>query len=160
MLSRLHEHPEARGGGVVALVALVLMPLGSTGRVAAASQIDEVVSGYGRAIRFSGCDWLAKTSNILVGPGPNFFSDSLDNVWTDDQDRLHLRLARDNSGNWQAAEVVLQASLGYGTYRFQLDTPAENLDPRVVLGMFTWNDDPTDSHRELDIELALSLIHI
>jgi hypothetical protein len=139
---------------VALLVALILTTLGGAGWVAAASQTDQVISGYGRGLHFSGCDWLAKTSNVLVGPGPNYFSDSPDNVWTDDQGRLHLRLAQDDSGNWQAAEVVLQASLGYGDYQFALDSAAGALDPRVVLGLFTWNDDPTDNHRELDIELA------
>ena len=114
----------------------------------------EVVSGYGRGLRFSGYDWLAKTSTVLVGPGPNYFSDGPDNVWIDDQDRMHLRLTRDATSRWWASEVVLQASLGYGSYTFKLDGPPNELDVYVVFGMFTWNDDPTDSHRELDIELA------
>ena len=114
----------------------------------------DLVSGYGRALRFAGYDWLAKTSNVLVGPGPNYFSDSPDNVWLDDQGRLHLRVARDATGQWQAAEVVLQRSFGYGTYTFKLDGPPNELDVNVVFGMFTWNDDPAENHRELDIEIA------
>jgi hypothetical protein len=153
VLSWLPEHPRVCRRGLAVLVAFVLTTLGGTGGVVAAPH-DEVVSGYGRTIRFAGRDWLAKTSNVLVGPGPNYFSDSPDHIWLDDQDRLHLRIAPDASGNWQAAEVVLQASLGYGSYRFSLDSPAETLDPRAVLGLFTWNDDPTDNHRELDIELS------
>jgi hypothetical protein len=35
-----------------------------------------------------------------------------------------------------------------------VDGPLETIDPNVVLGLFTWNDDPAQSHRELDIEFA------
>ena len=118
------------------------------------AEATEIVSGYGRTLHFAGYDWLAKTSSVLVGPGPNYFSDSLDNVWIDSQGSLHLRLTRDASGQWSSCEVVLQRSLGYGTYTFQLDATSNELDVNAVLGMFTWNDDPTDNHRELDIEIA------
>jgi hypothetical protein len=114
----------------------------------------EIVSGYGRALRFAGFDWLAKTSNVLVGPGPNYFSDSSDNVSVDDQGRLHLHVTRDASGQWRASEVVVQQSFGYGTYTFKLDGPPNELDVNVIFGMFTWNDDPAEHHRELDIEIA------
>jgi hypothetical protein len=50
--------------------------------------------------------------------------------------------------------VVLQSSPDYGTYRFYLDSPVDNLDPNVVLGLFTWNDDPAYNNREMDIEFA------
>ena len=36
-----------------------------------------------RWISFSGYDWWPKTSTDLVGPGPNYFSDSTNNVWLD-----------------------------------------------------------------------------
>jgi hypothetical protein len=134
----------------LASVACVL----ATNPLVSRAQTSDVISGYGRTLHFSGYDWRAKTSSVLVGPGPNYFSDSLDNVWTDDQDRLHLRLTRDSNGQWRASEVVLQASLGYGSYSFELDGPPRELDVNVVFGMFTWNDDPTDNHRELDIEIA------
>ena len=29
-----------------------------------------------------------------------------------------------------------------------------NLDPNVVLGLFTWSDDPAQAHREIDYEAA------
>ena len=58
------------------------------------------------------------------------------------------------AGKWVCAEVVLQQTLGYGTYRFYLDSPVDSLDPNVVLGLFTWNDDPAFNNRELDIEFA------
>ena len=54
----------------------------------------------------------------------------------------------------QAAEVILNESLGYGTYSFTVSSPIGDLDPNVVLGLFTWSDDPAYHHREIDVEFA------
>lgn len=106
-----------------------------------------------KALRFSGQDWSVKTSAGLVGPGPNYFSDAPRSVWVDRAGRLHLRLEQ-REGRWQCAEVISKRSFGYGRYRFYLDSPAGALDPNVVLGIFTWNDDPAYTHREIDIEFS------
>lgn len=101
-------------------------------------------------IHWSGYDWDVKAYSRKIGPGPNFFSAS--NVRVDADGRLHLAIAK--SGNkWTTAEVILHGSFGYGTYTWVLRTPAP-LDPNVVLGLFTWNDDPAYNHREIDIEFA------
>jgi hypothetical protein len=105
-------------------------------------------------LSFAGYDWRVKsTGNCQWGPGPNYYSDSTNNVWLDSQQRLHLRLTHRNN-QWQCAEVGLGRSLGYGTYKFLLETPADNFDPNVVLGFFTWSDDAAFNHRELDIEFS------
>lgn len=106
-----------------------------------------------RTLQFSGYEWTVKSSDRPVGPGPNYFSDSSENVTVDDQGRLHLHITR-RDGRWYCAEVISTRSFGYGTYRFYLDTVVDNLDPQVVLGMFTWNDDPAYNHREIDIEVS------
>jgi len=107
-----------------------------------------------RHIAFSGHDWLVKNSaDTRLGPGPNYFSDSTRNVWVDELGRLHLRIEK-RTGRWYSAEVISAASFGYGTYRWYLDSPVDRLDVNVVLGLFTWNDDPAHNHRELDIEFA------
>jgi hypothetical protein len=49
---------------------------------------------------------------------------------------------------------VSQLSFGHGAYRWYLDSAVDNLNPDVVLGLFTWNDDPAFDHRELDIEFS------
>jgi hypothetical protein len=106
-----------------------------------------------RTVSFSGATWTVKTSARKAGPGPNYFSDSDDNVSVDAQGRLHLRITR-HQDRWDCAEIIHTASLGYGAYRFYLDSPVDNLDPNVVLGLFTWNDQPAYAHREIDIELS------
>src|SRR5256885_3597274 len=35
-----------------------------------------------------------------------------------------------------------------------LDARLDNLDPKVVLGFFTWSDDPAFTHREMDFEFS------
>jgi hypothetical protein len=116
--------------------------------------VDVTAASVERHISFSGFDWRVKNSaDALLGPGPNYFSDSTRNVWVDDTGRLHLRIEK-RGGRWYSAEVVSSASFGYGTYRWYLDSRVDNLDPNVVLGLFTWNDDPAYNHRELDIEFA------
>jgi len=104
-------------------------------------------------VAFSGYSWGVKASTEPAGPGPNLFSDSPENVWADAAGQLHLRITARN-GVWRAAEVVLDHSLGYGTYRFTIASPVGRLDPNVVLGLFTWSDDPAYNHREIDIEVA------
>ena len=43
---------------------------------------------------------------------------------------------------------------GYGTYRISLDSRVDNMDPKVILGFFTWSDDPAFVHREMDFEFS------
>lgn len=106
-----------------------------------------------KTLQFSGYEWLIKTSDQRVGPGPNYFSDSSDNVYIDAEGQLHLRITQQD-GRWFCAEVISSRSFGYGTYRFHLKTTAESLDPQAVLGMFTWSDEPAYAHREIDIEIS------
>jgi hypothetical protein len=133
-----------------ASAAAVLALAGGFGAGAAARSEE----GRPRVVRFAGQEWTVKASRgEAVGPGPNHFSDSRRSVWVDARGRLHLRLAR-RRGRWWAAEVVSRASFGHGTYRFVLDTPVDALPPSVVLGLFTWDDDPAFTHREIDVEFS------
>jgi hypothetical protein len=108
-----------------------------------------------RWIGFSGYDWWVKASSGTnqLGPGPNYFSDSTNNVWTDAQGWLHLRITN-RSNQWQCAEIVSARTFGYGSYRFELGSRVDDLDTNIVLGMFTWSDDPAYTYREMDVECA------
>lgn len=106
-----------------------------------------------RWVRFSGYDWWVKSSAGLAGPGPNYFSDSTNNVWVDAQGQLHLKITY-RSGQWQCAEVVSNRSFGYGSYRFALASSVGYLDANAVLGLFTWSDNAADAHREIDVECS------
>ncbi len=108
---------------------------------------------HARMVAWSGQSWTVKASRTPVGPGPNLFSDSIDNVWVDPVGRLHLKITS-RRGRWHAAEVVLGHSLGHGTYRFVLASRLDRFDPNVVAGLFTWSDEPASHHREIDIEFG------
>jgi hypothetical protein len=108
--------------------------------------------GYPDKIVWSGLTWDVKTSRSAVGPGPNLFAKA--NVWVDVVGNLHLRIAKDTNGRWTCAEIIGPSTHGYGTYAFELASRVDNLDPNVVLGLFTWSDKSPYAHRELDIELA------
>jgi hypothetical protein len=126
------------------------LPANVTSRAIAAATVERVNPSL-RWIQFSGYDWWVKASPGLVGPGPNYFSDSTNNVWLDNQARLHVRITN-RSNQWQCAEVVTGRTFGYGSYRFELESAVNDLNPSVVLGLFTWSDDPAYTHREIDVE--------
>jgi hypothetical protein len=112
-------------------------------------------SDISRVISFSGYEWTVKKSDIPVGPpnAGNYFSDSPQDVWVDGAGRLHLKISHRN-GRWLCSEVVCRSSLGFGTYKFTLDSDPTALDQNAVLGLFTWADAPDYAHREIDIEFS------
>jgi hypothetical protein len=107
-----------------------------------------------RTIEFSGFTWKVKASETLAGPGPNYFSDSLSDVWVDAGGRLHLRIVYQNN-RWYCTEIFccahgLQDLHLYAWQSSRLINPDD-----VVLGLFTWDDTSPDySHREIDIEFS------
>ncbi|MCU0856834.1 MAG: glycoside hydrolase family 16 protein [Pontiellaceae bacterium] len=113
-----------------------------------------VTRPFTRQLGFSGYEWSVKDSrNQRTGPGDNYFSDSISNVWVDAQGLLHLKICK-RSGLWSCAELVSLRNFGYGTYRIFLESPANALDTNAVLGLFTWNDDAPYAHREIDVEVS------
>lgn len=108
-------------------------------------------AGDSRVVHFSGYDWTVRSTESDHGGEPNAYDP--DNAWTDEKGNLHLRMAQ-RSGHWTCAEVNLNRSLGYGTYRFVVSDTA-HLRPSAVLGFFTWDDQHSEGfHNELDIELS------
>lgn len=101
-----------------------------------------------RTVEFSGHTWRVKNGRRL-GPGPNSWSNSEKNVWLDDKGQLHLAIVKTDD-RWDCAEVVATESLGYGEYRWVIEGDLSAFDPRVVLGMFTYEND----QREIDFELS------
>ena len=104
-----------------------------------------------RFLSFSGYDWWVKNYTTPFGPGPNYFSDATNNVWTDTNGWLHLRITH-RTNAWECAEIISACTFGPGSYRFELNSPVDNLDPNVTLGLFTWSDDPAFTDREIDVE--------
>ena len=103
-----------------------------------------------RIINFSGYEWVVRTSDERKqGPGPNYFSDSEENVWLDEGGRLHLKIV-ERGGNWYCSGVTLRRSQGFNKYVFYLSSRIDELDENVVGGLFTYMND----EEEIDIEFS------
>lgn len=106
-----------------------------------------------RLIHFAGRRWWVKRASEPVGPGPNRFDDTTRSVRVDRDGSLVLRVRR-SGGEWTCAEIVGEEATGHGTFEWTIRTNLSGLDRHVVLGMFTWSDDPAQFHRELDVEVS------
>lgn len=107
----------------------------------------------GRQLEWSGYKWAVKNERHRVGPGPNRFSGRPEDVYVDNYGRLHLKIVR-RAGKWRSTEVASFASFGYGTYTFDVESGATRIPGNAVLGLFTYDRQPEDQHREIDIELS------
>jgi hypothetical protein len=104
-----------------------------------------------RILNFSGYEWTTSSGPIFRAGSRNYFDPA--NVWTDEKGALHLRISG-SPGKWNAAEVKLTRSLGYGTYRFEV-RDVSRLEPSAVLTLVTWNGVGSEQNRrELDVELS------
>jgi hypothetical protein len=102
-------------------------------------------------LNFSGYEWTTSSGPIFHAGSRNFFDPS--NAWVDKNGALHLRISG-SSGQWTSAELKLNRSLGYGTYRFQVEDTT-HLEPSAVLTLVTWDGVGTErNRRELDVELS------
>lgn len=109
---------------------------------------------FDKRIWFSGYEWVVKSSVPKVGPGPNYFSNRVENVWVDENGYLHLKITYQDK-KWYCAEVVTADALGFGSYQFKVVSPVGILDKYAVLGLFTWDTSaPQFNYREIDIELS------
>ncbi|MBL7086305.1 MAG: T9SS type A sorting domain-containing protein [Candidatus Cloacimonetes bacterium] len=100
-----------------------------------------------RIINFAGREWIVKSG--YGGPGPNYWSDSEENVWIDDNGWLHLKI-RNEYGTWYCSEVYTNGFTQYGMHRFYIISRLDSLDKNVVFAPFLYKDDTT----EVDIEFA------
>ncbi|MGE4453853.1 MAG: serine protease [Sphaerochaeta sp.] len=105
-----------------------------------------------RELAFGGLHWRTKSSITPLSPGPNYYSGDPSSVWVDDWG-LHLTI-KEHDEKWWATEIFTREKVGYGTYTFTVETDAASYDPHVVAGFFTWDTEPEEYNREIDIEFA------
>ena len=109
-------------------------------------------------LSFAGYPWTVKSSTSPVGPGPNVFAaagtDETGGPFVDSSG-LHLQVVHTNTG-WESSEVILNPTLGYGTYRWTVSGPLSSLDPNVVFSLFTYDDSEAapSNNREMDFEAS------
>ncbi len=105
-----------------------------------------------RMLDFADFTWSVKRRDFPAGPGGNFFSDRAEDVWVDEEG-LHMTVTM-RDGDWYASEVILNSSLGYGTYIFQTRGRVDVHDPNLVAAGFLWDGEAPPSFRELDFEFT------
>ena len=109
---------------VAAVTLAILFAIASC----SAREPEFVIPDGARVISFSGYDWVVSASGEeKAGPGPNYFSDSHENVWVDDQGRFHLKITY-RDGRWNCARVELARHTGYGKYVFYVSSRPDSLD--------------------------------
>jgi hypothetical protein len=102
-------------------------------------------------IHFSGYDWTVRTIAGDRGGLNNLYDG--DNAWVDSSGALHLRIKK-KADRWSCAEVVLNRSLGYGTYMLVV-RDITHLESAAILSMNTFDDWGGDQHyREIDVEMG------
>ncbi len=115
---------------------------------------DSVTRHAARMITFSGDTWEVKSTPILSGPGPNYFSDDPANVWVDGNGYLHLKIVQ-RDGKWYCSEEINTTTAQYGTHTIVTGSPVDLLDKNAILGYFSWDDNAPQFHyREIDIEFS------
>ena len=103
-----------------------------------------------RTVSWSGHSWRIRPASWGGLPGPNRWSAR--NVTVRDG-ILRLAITR-TRGRWTCAEIQSVQSFGYGRYTFVVNSDLAHFDPWVVLGLFTYADDRSRAHNEIDIEVA------
>ncbi len=93
-------------------------------------------------VDFSGYTWLVKDVPSW-GPGPNRWT--AQNVRVDDEG-MRLSIA-EIDGEWACAGVECAEALGYGEYRWQIESDVPDFAPRHVLACFLYESDD----REIDV---------
>jgi hypothetical protein len=105
---------------------------------------------YPNTINFSGYTWWIENTNTQrAHPGPNYWSNSPQNVWVDTNGYLHLKITYIN-GKYYCPEITTTQTLGYGTYIFKVASRIDGFDKNIVAGLFARIDD----NREIDIEFS------
>jgi hypothetical protein len=147
----------------VALMATVLVAMSSRPAAAAtAGQLSpdtvpgapfiQAEAASSRLLNFAGYEWTVKNSTYPIGPGPNIFD--VDGPFVDSSGALHLQIVKTRAG-WQSSEVILDRTLGYGTYRWSVEGPVSTLDPNVVFALFTYDAAITPpANGEIDFEAS------
>jgi hypothetical protein len=118
----------------------------------------KIVKGVGetqfaptKPLHFSGYDWKVRTISGDRGGMNNLYDG--DNAWVDSQGALHLRIVK-KQDRWSCAEVVLNQSLGYGTYVVTLRDTSK-LEPAAIFSMTTFDDSGGNQYyREMDVEIG------
>lgn len=110
---------------------------------------------------FSGYFWTVRNGGPNAPQG-NYWNGGKENVFLDQDKRLHLKITQGIDGKYYCPEIESERNdFGYGKYLFYLDTKTTQLDMYAVLGLFVYDDhiqdgyiDVQNEEGEIDIEFG------
>ncbi len=106
-----------------------------------------IFKNHNQTIKFAGMNWHIKDS--AGSPGPNYWSNSSQNVWVDSLGYLHLKINKINN-KWYCSEIISDKKMDYGEYTFSINSDVTLIDPNAVVGLFLYQND----NHEIDIEFS------
>ena len=105
-----------------------------------------------RSIEWSGYTWWVRENLAATSmPGPNLWDGSAKSVWVDRKGDLHMKVRYDKANRrWVSSEIGTNWWFGPGRYEWVVQSPGDQLDRNVTVGMYNY----LDATHEIDIELA------
>jgi hypothetical protein len=100
--------------------------------------------------------WKGHTWNVTTGGMAGVAKGDPANVSVDQNGYLHLRIVN-RGGTYTASELFSADRLGFGTYQWQIEGHADDMDKSTVLGLFPYGPKAgigTDAENEIDIEFS------
>jgi hypothetical protein len=100
--------------------------------------------------------WKGRTWNVTTGGMAGVAKGDPANVSVDGNGYLHLRIVK-RGGTYTASEMFSADRLGFGTYQWQIEGHADDMDKSTVLGLFPYGPKAgigTDAENEIDIEFS------
>jgi hypothetical protein len=96
------------------------------------------------------------TWNVTAGGMAGVAKGDPSNVFVDQNGYLHLRIVN-RGGTYTASELFSTDKIGFGTYQWQVEGHADNIDKSTVLGLFPYGPKAgigVDAENEIDIEFS------
>lgn len=118
---------------------------------AASYYLERSPGGNVRLVPFSGYLWRVAPAGPQTDLGAPRWGDSPEQVWVDQEGRLHLHIQQ-HAGVWQGCALTLRQPLGHGLYLWRVASPLHTLDPNSLFSLSLF---PHASAAEgLDIEFS------
>lgn len=104
------------------------------------------IAAAGTYLNWCGKEWWVRSGT--GNPGGNYWNNSGNSVWVDENQKLHLTVQKVGD-TWYSTEVdTTSADYTYGVYTWKVSSPIMSLDPNIVAAMFFRHNDTN----EIDIE--------
>jgi len=106
-----------------------------------------------QTILFKGKQWIIKTCDTPMGPGPNLFGLHQKNVYINKRGDLILAI-QPVKKQWSCAEIISSETIKEGVYEVIINSNIADLKPNIVLGFFIYNEMNPPYYDEIDIEFS------